>query len=405
MANTTDLLTDTKIRNAKARSKEYNLSDPRGLQLRVMPTGIKKWLFNYQKPFSKKRTNIKLGIYSELSLSAARALRDEYRSLLAENIDPHKDRIRKATLSLCAQQDTLQSVSSRWFAIHSAHLTHRYASDIWSSLSNHVLPKLGSIPITELRAPEVIQSLQPLEKTKKLEMVRRVCQRLNLIMEYAVNTGSLEANPLSGISAAFRPPKKKHLPTIPPKELPKVLEAVESASMTPTIKMLLYWQLHTVTRPSEAAKARWSEIDLQSAVWTLPPERMKNRREHKIPLSQHALEILSSMKAISEEREFVFPSSRDPRSHANSSSVNVAVKRMGFKSRLVSHGFRSIASTALNDCRFDKDLVEAALSYADRNTVRSAYNRADYLEHRREIMQWWSDYIQDSAPSNKTPTD
>ena len=132
---------------------------------------------------------------------------------------------------------------------------------------------------------------------------------------------------------------------------------------------------------------------------------MKNRREHKVPLSQHALEILSSMKAISEEREFVFPSSRDPRSHANSSSVNVAVKRMGFKSRLVSHGFRSIASTALNDCRFDKDLVEAALSYADRNTVRSAYNRADYLEHRREIMQWWSDYIQDSAPSNKTPTD
>ena len=181
-----------------------------------MPTGIKKWLFNYQKPFSKKRTNIKLGIYPELSLSAARSLRDEYRSLLAENIDPQKDRIKKANASLYAQQNTLQGVSSRWFEIHSAHLTQKYASDIWSSLSNHVFPKLGSIPITELRAPEVIQSLQPLEKTNKLEMVRRVCQRLNLIMEYAVNTGSLEANPLSGISAAFRPPKKKHLPTIPP---------------------------------------------------------------------------------------------------------------------------------------------------------------------------------------------
>lgn len=156
MANTTDLLTDTKIRNAKPCSKEYNLADPRGLQLRVMPTGIKKWLFNYQKPFSKKRTNIKLGIYPELSLSAARSLRDEYRSLRAENIDPQKDRIKKANASLYAQQNTLQSVSSRWFEIHSAHLTQKYASDIWSSLSNHVFPKLGSIPNTSgLLIPEL----------------------------------------------------------------------------------------------------------------------------------------------------------------------------------------------------------------------------------------------------------
>ena len=398
MANTTDLLTDTKIRNAKPRSKEFNLSDPRGLQLRVMPTGIKKWLFNYQKPFSKKRTNIKLGIYPELSLSAARSLRDEYRTLLAENVDPQKERVRRANSSLSAQQNTLQSVSSRWFEIHSAHITQKYAADIWSSLSNHVFPKLGTTPVTELRAPEVIQSLQHLAKVNKLELVRRICQRLNLIMEYAVNTGSLEANPLSGVSAAFKPPKKQHFPALSPEEFPVFLEAAHTASITHTIKMLLFWQLHTITRPSEAAKARWSEIDFRIAVWTLPPERMKNKREHKIPLSRQALEILNSMEKISGNREFVFPSSRDPRSNANSSSVNVALKRMGFKNRLVSHGFRSIASTVLNENGFDKDLIEVALSHADKNTVRSAYNRADYLERRREIMQWWSDYIQDAEP-------
>ena len=364
-----------------------------------MPTGIKKWLFNYQKPFSKRRTNIKLGIYPELSLSSARNLRDAYRSLLAENIDPQKERIKKASLSLQAQQNTLQSVSLRWFEIHSVHLTKKYASDIWSSLSNHVFPRLGSIPITELRAPEVIQSLQPLERENKLEMVKRICQRLNLIMQYAVNTGSLETNPLFGVSAAFRPPKKHHFPAIAPEELPIFLKAAQSASITPTIKMLLFWQLHTITRPSEAAKTRWTEIDFKHAIWTLPPNRMKNKREHKIPLSSQSLEILGAMKIVSGNRDFVFPSSRDPRSHANSSSVNVALKRMGFKNRLVSHGFRSIASTALNENGFDKDLIEVALSHADRNTVRSAYNRADYLERRRKIMQWWSDYIKNTAPS------
>lgn len=398
MANTTDLLTDTKIRNAKPRSKEYNLSDPRGLQLRVMPSGIKKWLFNYQKPFSSKRTNIKLGIYPDLTLSAARSLRDTYRSLLAENKDPQKERIKKANLSLSAQQNTLLSVSSRWFEIHSANLTQKYSSDIWNSLSNHVFPRLGSIPITELRAPEVIHSLQPLEKANKLEMVRRICQRLNLIMGYAVNTGSLDVNPLSGISAAFRPPIKQHFPVIAPEEFPVFLEAIQSASITLTIKMLLFWQLHTITRPSEAAKTRWSEINFEIAVWTLPSERMKNKREHKIPLSQQSLEILSVMKKISGNRDFVFPSSRDPKSNANSSSVNVALKRIGFKNRLVSHGFRAIASTVLNEKGFNKDLIEVALSHADKNTVRSAYNRADYLERRRQIMQWWSDYIQEAAP-------
>jgi len=398
MANTTSLLTDTQIRKAKPQVKEYNLSDPRGLQLRVMPSGVKKWLFNYQKPYSGRRTNIKLGTYPEMSLSAARALRDEYRSMLAVNTDPQKERIARASSFLEEQQNTLASVASAWFETHSADLTPKYASDIWNSLASHIFPRLGAIPVSELRAPEVIRCLQPLANSGKLEMVKRICQRLNLIMRYAVNTGSLESNPLSGISAAFRSPKKANLPTISPEELPGLMESIESASITPTTRLLILWQLHTMVRPSEAVMARWSEIDFGAALWTLPAERMKKNREHKVPLSSQALGILSSMKQISEHREFVFPSVRNPRSHANSSSANMALKRMGYRKRLVSHGLRALASTTLNESGFDRDLIEVALSHVDKNTVRSAYNRAEYIERRRDMMQWWSDRIEDAMP-------
>ena len=173
--------------------------------------------------------------------------------------------------------------------------------------------------------------------------------------------------------------------------------AVANASIKRTTRCLIEWQLHTMTRPSEASGAMWKEIDMESKVWTIPSERMKKRRDQRIPLTDQMLAILEVMKPISGHREFVFPSDRDPKKPCNSQTANMALKRMGFAGRLVSHGLRSLASTTLNEQGFDRDLIEAALAHVDDNQVRSAYNRTDYLERRRPMMNWWSEHILEAA--------
>ncbi len=180
-------------------------------------------------------------------------------------------------------------------------------------------------------------------------------------MNFATNCGLIQANPLTGIKAAFKKPKKENMAALQPTELPELMAAIANASIKRTTRCLLEWQLHTMTRPSEASASKWDEIDINGKVWTIPAERMKKRREHRIPLTEQALELLEVMKPISGHREFVFPSNRDPKKPCNSQTANMALKRMGFAGRLVSHGLRSLASTTLNEQGFEADLIEAAL--------------------------------------------
>ena len=189
-----------------------------------------------------------------------------------------------------------------------------------------------------------------------------------------------------------------------PAELPELMQAIATASIKRTTRCLIEWQLHTMTRPSEAAGARWEEIDLETKVWTIPPERMKKRREHRIPLTEQMLALLEVMKPISGHREYVFPSDREPKKPCNSQTANMALKRMGFAGRLVSHGLRSLASTTLNEQGFERDLVEAALAHVDDNQVRSAYNRTDYLERRTPMMCWWSKHIEKASQGSLSIT-
>lgn len=229
------------------------------------------------------------------------------------------------------------------------------------------------------------------------QSVKRVSQRLNEIMTYGVNSGMILANPLSGIRAVFKKPKKENMAALPPDELPELMMEIANASIKRTTRCLIEWQLHTMTRPAEAATTRWADIDFDKLIWTIPPERMKKRRPHTIPLTEHALWLLETLKPHSGHREYVFPSDRNPRTHANSQTANMALKRMGFQDRLVSHGLRSMASTILNEHGWDPELIEVALAHVDKDEVRSAYNRTDYIERRRPMMAWWSEHIQKAA--------
>lgn len=404
MAKVTTRLSDKEIKSAKPKEKEYILSDGDGLRLRVKPNGSKLWLLNYTHPTKRKRTNLSLGKYPDLSLANARKTSQEAKELLAQGIDPQEERKRHQQELKAVHEDTFLNVATKWFEIKKDDVTTDYAVDIWRSLELHIFPHLSDVPVREINAPQVIELLKPIEAKGSLETVKRLAQRLNEVMNYATNCGLVQANPLTGIKAAFKKPKKENMAALKPAELPELMRAIANASIKRTTRCLIEWQLHTMTRPSEASGARWEEIDWDEKIWTIPAERMKKRREHRIPLTEQMLELLEVITPISGHREYIFPSDRDPKKPCNSQTANMALKRMGFAGRLVSHGLRSLASTTLNEQGFESDLIEAALAHIDGNQVRSAYNRTDYLERRRPMMCWWSEHIEEATKGSLSVT-
>ena len=400
MPNTTRPLSDTEIKHAKPKSKIYNLADGKGLYLKVKPSGYKVWFFNFVRPVTKKRVAITLGEYPVLTLARARVKRNEYRQLLIDGIDPIEHECEKKRLSAEKNKNTLEAVTNQWIQTKSSRVSKSHAEDIYRSLELHIFPKLGKLPIHKVRAKHVIEALEPIAAKGSLETVKRLTQRLNEVMVYAVNTDLVAANCLSGVSKAFASPKKNHMPTLRPEQLPELMCALANASIKKTTRCLIEWQLHTMTRPGEAAGTKWEEIDLGKKLWAIPATRMKKKRPHKVPLSPQMLTLLEVMKPISANRKYVFPADRNPRNHAHPATANMALKRMGYSHLLVAHGLRSLASTTLNEQGFDPDIIESALAHTDKNDVRGAYNRAEYLERRRIVMRWWSDYIEAAAEGN-----
>ncbi|CAK1715507.1 CP4-57 prophage; integrase IntA [Vibrio crassostreae] len=393
-------LTSKAITNAKPKEKDYVLSDGDGLQLRVRTNGSRLWNFNYRHPITKKRINMGLGAFPELSLANARKKTIEARELVADGIDPKEARDSKLSEMQKELEDTLLNLAKEWFERKKESVTPNYADDIWRSLELHIFPDLGTCPISKIDAQTVIKKLKPLEAKGSLETVKRLCQRLNEIMVYAVNIGKLTSNPIDKIYSGFQKPKKKNMAALKPNELPELMNAIANASIKKVTRFLIEWQLHTMSRPAEAAGAKWGEIDLENKLWIVPAERMKKRKEHKVPLTDQTIALLEELKPISGHRDFLFPSDRDPKKPCNSQTANMALKRMGFENRLVSHGLRSLASTTLNEQGFVPDDIEAALAHVDKNQVRSAYNRTDYLERRRPMMSWWSEHITAAAEGN-----
>ncbi|EAP4291779.1 DUF4102 domain-containing protein [Salmonella enterica] len=393
MARTTRSLTNTEVLRPKALEKDLTLHDGDGLFLIVKTSGKKLWRFRYQRPATKQRTMMGLGAFPALSLADARGLRADYLALLANGIDPQIQAEVAEEQQQIALDSIFSTVAANWFKLKSKSVTPDYAKDIWRSLEKDVFPAIGEIPVQQIKARTLIEALEPIKARGALETVRRLVQRINEIMIYAVNTGLIDANPASGIGMAFEKPKKQNMPTLRPEELPKLMHSLVMSNLSVSTCCFIEWQLLTLVRPSEASGARWAEIDLDTKLWTIPAERMKAKREHIVLLSPQALEILDVMKPISAHREHVFPSRNDPKQAMNSQTANAALKRIGFGGKLVAHGLRSIASTAMNEAGFSPNIIEAALAHSDKNEVRRAYNRSTYLEQRKDLMSWWGLFV------------
>ncbi|HIE9408618.1 TPA: integrase domain-containing protein [Klebsiella pneumoniae] len=393
MARITRPLTNNEILKAKPREKDFTLHDGDGLFLLVKTTGKKLWRFRYQRPNSGSRTNLSLGSYPALTLATARQIRDQHLTTLAQGMDPQQQQELASEQRQIELDSIFSTVAANWFQIKSKSVTEDYAKDIWRSIDKDVFPAIGSIPVQEIKARTIVEALEPIKARGALETVRRLVQRVNEIMIYAVNTGLIDTNPASGVGMAFEKPKKQNMPTLRPEELPKLMRSLVMSNLSVPTRCLIEWQLLTLVRPSEASGAKWAEIDLNTKLWTIPAERMKAKREHIVPLSQQALDILEVMKPISAHREHVFPSRNDPKQPMNSQTANAALKRIGYGGRLVAHGLRSIASTAMNEEGFNADVIEAALAHSDKNEVRRAYNRSIYLEQRIDLMIWWGSFV------------
>ncbi|EGM8846408.1 integrase domain-containing protein, partial [Escherichia coli] len=376
MARTTRPLSNTEVLRAKALDKDLTLHDGDGLFLIVKTNGKKLWRFRYQRPTTKKRTMIGIGAFPAISLADARRLRANYLALLANGLDPQV----QAELIEEQQQIAIDSIFStvafNWFQLKSKSVTPDYAKDIWRSLEKDIFPAIGELPVQQIKARTLVEALEPIKARGALETVRRLIQRINEIMIYAVNTGLLDANPASGVGMAFEKPKKQNMRTLRPEELPELMRSLAMSNLSVPTRCLIEWQLLTLVRPSEASGARWAELDLDAKLWVIPSERMKAKREHIVPLSPQALDILMVMKPISGHRTYIFPSRNDPQKAMNSQTANAALKRIGYGQKLVAHGLRSIASTAMNEAGFNSDVIETALSHVDKDEVRRAYNRA-----------------------------
>lgn len=400
MAKTTRPLTNTEVKQAKPKEKEYNLADGNGLQLRIKPIGSKSWLFNYSRPYTKKRANLSLGTFPDTTLADARTMVRACSALLAKNIDPKEQRIEEDKKQQDANRLTFQYTAEKWLKLKESNISAVYYDKISNRLEKYIFPKLGKLPIHKINAVDTIDVITPIADRSKLETVKKLCRWINEIMLYAANTGLIHANPLSGIGKAFNSPKVIYLSTLKPDQLPDLMTHINRANIKTVTRCLIEWQLHTMVRPGEAAGTRWDEIDIDTALWTIPAERMKKGRAHVIPLSPQALALLQLIRPISGKREYVFPANRNPRSSANSQTVNMALKRMGFKGILVAQGLRALASTTLNEQSFDPDVIEAALAHIDKNSIRAAYNRAEYIGRRKIMMCWWSDHIDQAATGN-----
>ncbi|EJH7015995.1 tyrosine-type recombinase/integrase [Salmonella enterica] len=400
MAVTTRPLSDTEIRRAKPAAKDFQLFDGQGLCLTVKATGNKLWHFRYKRPDgASSRTTISFGLWPAVSLADARRRRGECLALLARGIDP-KQREREAQ-----QQERLSEegrfcvVAKKWHDLKKSTISAVHADDIWTSLEKNLFPAIGNMSVTGLKAPLLIAALEPVRARGALETLRRLTQRINEIMKFAINTGLLDANPASCIGQVFEKPKKRHMATIRPERLPELVQRIETTNLGLMTRYLIKWQLLTLVRPGEASGAMWCEIDTENCLWTIPPERMKKRREHSVPLTDEMLWVLAQLKPLSRHSPFLFPGRVKRDQSMNSETVNKALRRMGYTGELVSHGFRALGSTAMNEAGFAPDVVEAVLAHADTNQTRAAYNRSTYLAQRVEVMAWWSRQVSTTLPA------
>jgi len=388
-----DRLSAQEVKNAKPGEKAIKFSDGLGMYLEIAPTGAKYWRMKYR--FAGKEKRLALGVYPEVSLKEARRKRDDARKLLASGRDPGETRKAEKRARLLAAENSFEAVAREWYGkqVHTWVKTH--AKDVLRRLEVNIFPPLGYRPLAEIDAPELLATIRKIEARGAYDLAHRVLAVCGQVFRYGVATGRCSRDVTGDLRGALTPHKKKHQAAVRPEELPDLLRKIETYDKDTgdtLTRLALQLMAATFVRTSELIGAKWEEFDLDAAVWAIPPERMKMKTEHLVPLSRQALGILEEIKPIAGRSAFVFPGRNRDKPISNNTML-FALYRMGYKGKMTGHGFRAVASTIMNESGFRPDVIERQLAHCERNEVRGAYNRAEYLPERRQLMQWWADYL------------
>ncbi|EIX5697246.1 tyrosine-type recombinase/integrase [Escherichia coli] len=408
-------LTDAKIRTLKPSDKPFKVSDSHGLYLRVKPGGSRHWYLKYR--ISGKESRIALGACPAISLSDARQQREGIRKMLALNINPVQQRA--AVRGSRTPEKVFKNVALAWHKSN-RKWSQNTADRLLASLNNHIFPVIGNLPVSELKPRHFIDLQKGIEEKGLLEVASRTRQHLSNIIRHAVHQELIDTNPAANLGGVTTPPVRRHYPALPLERLPELLERIgayhQGRELTRHAVLLM---LHVFIRSSELRFARWSEIDFTNRVWTIPATRepiigvhysgrgAKMRMPHIVPLSEQSIAILKQIKDITGNNELIFPGDHNPYKPMCENTVNKALRVMGYdtKKDICGHGFRAMACSALMESGlWAKDAVERQMSHQERNTVRMAYiHKAEHLEARKAMMQWWSDYLEACRESYAPP--
>ena len=388
-------LTVKAIQCARPGLKNRKLADEKGLYLLIAKTGSKRWHLKYR--FDGKEKKISFGPYPEVSLKAARTKRDEARTTIANGRDPSFERQVQKLESKLVRENSFSAVAYEFIAKRASDGDNAICSSTRKKtewLLSLLEPKLGKIAVGEVTAPLLLCVLQDVQKNGRRETARRLRSFAGRVIDYAIATGRAENNPAPALRRALSTPKVRHHPAIIDREeLGQLLRAIDNYSGIASTNAALKLSAHLFQRPGEIRSMKWADVDLDKAIWTIPAADTKMRKEHRVPLSRQAVEIIQSMESTSEYSVFVLPSfsSKKPLSE---NAVNGALKRLGYGGVMTAHGFRTTASSLLNESNlWNPDAIERALAHQDGNSIRAAYNRTAYWDERIRMMQWWSDEI------------
>ncbi|KUO54707.1 MAG: integrase [Sphingomonadales bacterium BRH_c42] len=390
-------LTDVANRNAKPRARPYKMGDSHGLFLLVQPSGGKLWRIKYRIHGREKK--VALGIYPEVGLAEARNRMREAREQLAFGLDPAREKQRAKLRAQLEANNTFSEIAREYCVKRKrdgarawAPATSRRCEYLISLLSGSI----GKLPITDIEPIDVLEAVRRIERQGKHESSRRTMQLAGAVFRYAVATARVRSDPTRDLRGALIVPTVTHYGAIiDPERVGELLRAIEGYEGQPITRLAMQLAPHVFVRPGELRHAEWEEFDLDGALWTIPADKTKMRKDHRVPLSRQAIAILEDVSALTGPKGYVFPSIRTRTRPMSDNTINAGLRRLGYASdEMTAHGFRAMASTLLNECgKWHPDAIERALAHGDADKVRAAYHRGAHWDERVEMMQWWSDYL------------
>jgi integrase len=383
-------LTELAIKNLKPRAKLYRVADSHGLCLEVTPAGGKLWRFRYYHLGKAQMTA--LGKYPAVGLAQARKLRDDARAVLETGKHPTLHKKAQKLRRAMEGKNTFERIALMWMETKSKGLNEKYAKQNLERLKQHVFPSIGALPITEITIPDVVRVVERIGNKGTIETAKRMKQIIGQVFRYAAQRGLCEHNPAADLRDILPSVEEKHYPCLPVSEVPELLRKIESRDPDFS-KYAMQLIMLTFVRTGELIGARWEEIDWNREEWHIPKERMKMKRPHVVPLSRQALNVLKEIHNLTGDKEHIFHSPASKSKHISNGTILMALRRMGYAKKMSGHGFRSLASTILNEKGYSPDVIERQLSHEDDDKIRSAYNRAEYLLERKKMMQDYADIL------------